>query len=175
MKAISVSLLLVAASLVFVGCAPEGPKSDSIIQAQQEKMVEESVAQTGLPGVTRFTEKKLMKMLYELRDTNIATYTYIRDMNGRLFHVCDSVGYGLPYGTQYSNPEKIVPYGMNTYVPNTSHVVPQSEPNGLFMPPTAEGTWVMCGTEAAIKPVYVEDRVLVSPFRLNSVGDYEAK
>jgi hypothetical protein len=142
------------------------PKSDQTQRDQQERMSQESNAQAGMPGITNFTEKKVMKRLYEMRDKNIATYTYLVDMQGKLHHVCDSMGYGLPYGVQYSNPEKII-YNTNTAL------MPQSEPNGLFMPPSAEGTWVICAsTKGEFTPMYLEPRVVVSPFRLNAVDDY---
>ena len=120
-----------------------------------------------MPGISNFTEKKIMRRLYEMRDKNVATFTYMVDMQGRLHHVCDSMGWGLPYGVQFSNPEKPNPGSWQG--PN----MPQSEPNGLFMPPSAEGTWVICAsTKGEFTPMYIEPRVIVSPFRLNAVDDY---
>jgi hypothetical protein len=160
----------IAVALLLNCCAWDdscGPApSDTQQQDQQEKMSQEGNAQTGMPGIANFTEKKVMKRLYEMRDKNIATYTYLVDMQGKLHHVCDSMGYGLPYGVQYSNPEKLI--GGSDY-----HTMPQSEPNGLFMPPSAEGTWVICAsTKGEFTPMYLEPRVIVSPFRLNAVDDY---
>lgn len=152
--------------------ATESP-SDHAQRVKQEQMSQQGNAQVGMPGITAFQEKKIMRRLYEMRDQNVATYTYLVDMQGKLHHVCDSMGYGLPYGTQFSNPEKIqVAADGTTY--NTSPLVPQSEPNGLFMPPSAEGTWVICAsTKGEFTPMYIEPRVIVSPFRLNAEGgDY---
>lgn len=154
--------------VVLTGCEEEN-KSDRAQAVAQEQLAEQGNAQVGMPGVTNFTEKKLVRKLYELRDQNIATFTYMPDMNGKLWHVCDSIGYGLPYGTQFTNPEKWL-YGAGSY-----HSMPQSEPNGLFMPPSAEGTWIMCvdsKKKGEIAPVYAEPRVIVSPFRLNASGEY---
>jgi hypothetical protein len=142
--------------------------ADKQIQEKQEQMQQQQMAQTGLPGITNFTEAKLVKHLYELRDQKILTYTYIPDMNGKLWHLCDSIGYGLPYGVQFSNPEKTSDRG----------TLPQSEPNGLFMPATAEGTWITCinpDKPGDIAPVYVEPRVIVSPFKLRAEGEYALK
>lgn len=56
----------------------------------------------------------------------------------------------------------------------TTHygVMAQADPNGLFMPDAAEGTWILLkdpnGTE--VKPVYVEPRIVVSPFKLDSLS-----
>lgn len=149
------------------GCSNNESKSDHDQRIAQENLSLEGNAQVGMPGINNFTEKKVMRRLYEMRDKNIVTFTYMVDMQGRLHHVCDSMGYGLPYGVQFSNPEKVNP--MNSQGPN----IPQSEPNGLFMPPSAEGTWVICAsTKGEFTPMYVEPRVIVSPFRLNAVDDY---
>lgn len=152
--------------ILLVGC-DETPTSDQTQQHQQEQMSQQSNQQIGMPGISNFTEKKVMRRLYEMRDKNVATFTYMVDMQGKLHHVCDSMGYGLPYGTQFSNPEK---GNQNSWQgPN----LPQSEPNGLFMPPGAEGTWVICAsTQGEFTPMYIEPRVIVSPFRLRSEDDY---
>jgi hypothetical protein len=44
----------------------------------------------------------------------------------------------------------------------------QPEPNGLFMPNAADGTWILCldPNTKDLQPVYVEPRVVVSPFTL---------
>lgn len=147
------------------------PPSDQKQAAAQEQMSEQSNQQVGMPGISNFTEKKLVRKLYELRDQQIPTYAYVMDLNGRLFHVCDSIGYGLPYGVQFTNPDKIVQDNSQSY-----GTLPQSEPNGLFMPPTAEGTWVICADHQhpnEIKPVYIEPRVVVSPFPLKSSGEWQ--
>jgi len=151
------------------GCGDSSPTSDQTQRDQQEHLSQQSNQQLGMPGITNFTEKKILKRLYEMRDQNIATYSYIVDMNGKLHHVCDSYGYGLPYSAQYSNPEKHV-YDSQY----NSFNLPQSEPNGIFMPSSAEGTWIICAsTKGQFTPMYVEPRVIVSPFRLNAEGgDY---
>jgi hypothetical protein len=148
-----------------------GAKSDIDAARIQEQAAQEANAQTGFPGITSFTEKKMVRMLYELRDKKVATFTYVADMNGRLFHVCDSIGYGLPYGVQFTSPEKDI---YTTTSSSKHHNVPQAEPNGLFMPPTAEGTWVICaGEKGALDPMYVEPRVIVSPHKLKASGDWQ--
>ncbi len=164
-------VFLALACLSLTACYEENV-SDKQQREQQERLSVESNTQVGMPGVNGFTEKRMVRMLYELRDKKVATFTYAMDLQGRLWHVCDSIGYGLPYGVQFSNPEK--------HVHNSSdrdYNIPQAEPNGLFMPPTAEGTWVMCAGDhdGAIDPIYVEPRVIVSPHKLNAAGSWTAK
>jgi hypothetical protein len=128
-----------------------------------KKMAAEAAMQVGMPGIVNFQEKRTLRMLYELRDNPaFRTYTYVRDLNGQLHKLCDSTGYGIPYATQFSNPQRVV------YGDHGSVTLPQAEPNGLFMPSTAEATWVMCQDpgDKKVKPVYVEDRITSSPFPL---------
>jgi hypothetical protein len=174
-------LIALAASLVLlmvVGCDNVTTRNtDEKISAQQEQMQSQALAQTGLPGITNFTELKLVKHLYELRDQKIVTYSYVPDMNGKLWHLCDSIGYGLPYGVQYSNPQRRVFY-TPTNAAHSDYDLPQAEPNGLFMPASAEGTWITCvdpNGNGQIQPVYVEPRVIVSPFKLRAEGEYAVK
>jgi hypothetical protein len=165
--------VLAAASLLLAGCGPpDVPVSDTTQARLQEQAAKEANAQVGMPGITNFTEKKMVRMLYELRDKNISTFSYVMDINGGLWHLCDSIGFGLPYGVQFTNPEKIVGQQNSNYYYHG--LLPQAEPNGLFMPPTAEGTWVMCAAPGGkIDPVYVEPRVITSPHRLRAKGDWQ--
>jgi hypothetical protein len=162
----------VAAAIMVAGCGADVPTSDQVQNAKTEQLNQEAVKQVGMPGINNFTEKKLFRKLYELRDDNIATFAYTQDMSGHLHFICNSLGYGLPYSTQFTNPqaEHWTPGG-------TFYQTPQSEPNGLFMPSDAEGTWVICGSKTKpddIEPVYVEPRVIVSPFKLNAVDSLQA-
>ena len=169
---ISVLAVLILSCCAFDsdGCNDATPPTDKAMRDKQELMQQQEQAQTGMPGITNFTEAKLVKHLYELRDQKIVTYAYVPDMMGKLWHLCDSIGYGLPYGVEFSNPEKITQSYSQSY-----GTLPQAEPNGLYMPPTAEGTWIICSNpdkSGDLSPVYVEPRVIVSPFKLRSEGEY---
>lgn len=45
----------------------------------------------------------------------------------------------------------------------------QADPNGLFSPASAEGTWILMKDPNgdSVKPVYCEPRVICSPFKLH--------
>jgi hypothetical protein len=167
MKRLLPALILVVAAML-MAFAPSGcnhaPSSDSKQQAAQERILEEGTAQTGMPNIKNFRERKLLKDILEMRDQDgLVTYTYlVNELTGKLVYLGESIGYGLPYSTQYTNPEKIsveyTQYGIT---------LPQADPNGLFSPGSAEGTWVLLkGPTGDVKPVYVEPRIIVSPFRL---------
>lgn len=156
-----VLLAISAAGLTIVGLASCEMDVDTTTRYQQETQLREATAQAGLPTITNFFEKKTAKMLMELRDEQVVTYSYISNNQG-LHFICNSIGYGIPYATQYTNPEKYESQGLS---------LPQAEPNGLFMPTDASATWVLCSDPSkagAVVPVYVESTVVVSPFKLKS-------
>lgn len=154
------------AALMMVSACDFTPSTDSKVQDQQEKMISEAQAQVGLPAIVNFQEKRMAKSIYELRDSAISTHAYIVNaMAGCLVYLGQAVGYGLPYATQYSNPQKL-DWGGGS---QGWRSMPQAEPNGLFMPSDAHGTWVLLKDPEsnAVKPVYIEPDVLISPFRLH--------
>jgi hypothetical protein len=158
-------ILMIVCAVFISACEPQKPTSDQVQQKQQERILEEGTTQTGMPAIKNFRERRLLKDIIEMRDQEgLVTYTYIvPEMTGKLVFLCNSVGYGLPAATQYTNPEKLAvdhQYGVLA--------LPQADPNGLFSPASAEGTWVMCKDPKGdkVRPVYIEPRVIVSPFEL---------
>lgn len=148
-------------------CVPP-PTSDAQQTRQQEQILKEGNRQAGMPNIVNFREKKLLKLILEMRDQDgLVTYTYLyNEMQGKLVFLCDSVGYGIPYATEYTSPSRPA-YAFETHEAGNI-VVPQADPNGLFAPNSAEGTWVVCKdpNSSDVKPVYVEPRIVVSPFKL---------
>lgn len=127
---------------------------------QTAKMQLEAAKRVGTPNITNFTEKRFAKMIYELRDKEVKTYSYFMDMNGGLHFLCASIGYGLPASVQYVNPMKYHYQGAT---------LPQPEPNALFMPDSLDATYVLCIDEKGkIKPVYSEPKLIVSPIKLKT-------
>lgn len=91
--------------LALAACAEPQQSSDTLANQQQERLSKQSVQAVGLPAIVNFQEKRILKDILELRDQpNLVTYTYITDMGGHLHKVCDSIGYGVPYATQYTSP-----------------------------------------------------------------------
>ena len=152
--------------VTLTGCIEVTPSSDEAQRVQQEQILKEGNAQTGMPAIKNFRERKLLKQIIEMRDQDgLVTYTYtVPETTGRPVFLCNSIGYGLPAATQYTNPEKISYHNAAGY-----EVLPQADPNGLFSPSSAEGTWVLCtdpNGSGKTRPVYVEPRIIVSPFKL---------
>lgn len=162
--------LIACAAVSLVGCVEKTQTTDQKQAESQARSLEQANSQIGMPAITNFAERRMMKDLYERRDKPFPTHTYIHnERQGCLDYLGASVGYGLPYAAQYTSPTRV-----EDVARNSSHYqyeqVPQAEPNGLFMPDSAEGTWVMLKDPNGddVQPVYVEPRVIVSPFRLTA-------
>jgi hypothetical protein len=177
MRSILLGTFLAAAGTS--GCGDtHKPNSDDIQRARQELIVSEGVAQVGVPSIKNFREMKILKDVYELRDqSGLVTFVYLDNLTptvvaghtalgGKLTYVGEAIGFGIPAATQFTNPQKIEHHGTERefahYIP-----IPQADPNGLFSPAAAEGTWIMMLDKKAGKalPQYFEPRVIVSTFR----------
>ena len=150
-------------------CDDNKPTSDQKLNQSQEQLMQEANRQVGMPAIKNFQERKNLKMILELRDQeNLVCYAYLwNEFNGKLVFLGKCIGYGIPYATEFTNPmkqEKEMFYREGY----GSMSMPQADPNGLFMPVAAEGTWVMLIDPATNEPhpVYIEPRVIVSPFKL---------
>ncbi len=143
------------------------------IQQEREKTIESMEAssrEVGFPNITEYTEKKLMKMLYELRDdSKLVTYSYRVNMEGKYLFIGETLGYGIPYSTQYTQPETM----QRVSLPDLYHEdyredvytqpLPQADPNGLYNPTGLSATWVMLINPKTgdIEPAYIEEEVQV--------------
>ena len=151
-----------------MGAHPERVSSDTTMKRQQEQAMSEAVAQTGIPAIKNFRERKILKDILELRDqAGLVTYTYTySEMTGKKIFLCQSVGYPIPYSTQFTNPEKTEIYRDAYGWGNVT--VPQADPNGLFSPASADASWVLCKDPNGdqVKPIYVEPKLITSPFKI---------
>ena len=161
--------LIGVAAVVLMGADCSGHKDTDQVQArQQERITQEGNSQVGMPAITNFRERKMMKQILELRDqASFTTYTYLfSEVSGKLIPFCRSIGYPLPYATQFTSPQKDQYYTSGT----SYHMsMPQADPNGLFSPPSADGTWVMCQDSKhpdKVMPVYSEPKLVGAPWRL---------
>lgn len=169
--------ILLCGAIAIGACDHQQTADDRERQATQQ-LTEQAAVTLGLPAIKNFTEKRQLKAIYELRDqANLATYTYIVDLNGRRHKVCPSTssGFGIPYATQYTNPSSVQRY----YLPGTgdrtaawgTETLPQPDPSALFSPTTADATWVLClnPKTGELAPTYVEPRIEVYLFEMPAV------
>ncbi len=154
-------LMMGLIALVITSCDIE-PSNDRVIAQKTEETMKEATRQIGMPAIVNFQEKKNLKWIYELCDQeNLICHAYLfNEMKGEIGqYLGECIGYGVPYSTQFSNPE-VYNYNGTT--------LPQAEPNGLFKPDGMSATWLIMidPTTKKPRPVYIEPMIIVSPFKL---------
>jgi hypothetical protein len=157
---------------MLVGCGYVPPQTANDAQREQQAgMNLEGAKEVGMPNIVNFRDMRGVRFYYERRDqADLLTYTYTKNWEGQWVWYCDSIGYPISGGTQYSAPESMQRYrvrdprfdatdsaGWNTGVTR----LPQPEPNGVFPPSTAEGTGVICINPKTNKAsaAYAEDKL----------------
>jgi hypothetical protein len=179
LKNLFVPIALSAMSIGLAGCLEErAPTAASREARQTEFLANQAAVAVGMPAINNFTEKRQLKTIYELRDmANLVTYSYTLDLNGNRHKICPStsVGFGIPYATQFTSPTAM----QRWYLPRTTDYIAawgereasQPEPNGLHMPSSADATWVIClhPNGKDLSPTYVEPRTVVYLFEMPSV------
>jgi hypothetical protein len=147
------------------GCDEEKPTAERKQTVQTNKLLTEINRQVGLPNITNFQQKKLMKMVFELCDKeDLICYAYIKsDYQGKLVFIGKCLGFGVPFSAQYTNPAKA-----RASHAGWAYTIPQADPNGLYMPTSSSATWLMMidPTTEEPRPVYLEPEIVVSPFPL---------
>jgi len=159
--------IIIASALALASCgkSTSSPSADQIESDATKKMAAEASRSVGgLPAITNFYEKRLLKEIYERRDqANLTTYAYTQGLDGRLTCLGQAIGYGVPYSTQYSNPQRLVGRIYQGGAPQ----MPQPEPNGLFTPEGMSATWLqLVAPNGDVQVVYVEPTIVVSPFKI---------
>ena len=162
------SLLAVILMACFLALGNSDCNNNSTAEDQQTKqtnqILDEINREIGLPNLTNFQQKKLMKMVYELCDKeDLICYAYIKsDYHGKLVFIGKCIGFGVPFSAQYTNP-------MKRLWANSAGTIPQADPNGLYMPTSSSATWLMMIDPKTNepRPVYLEPEIVVSPFPLH--------
>ena len=162
--ALIVGSLVIVLGMIFAlsGCGGRKDSADEKQKQKTEAFMKEAEAQIGMPAVRNFQERKLAKMIFELRDReDLICYAYLFNrMNGKLVFVGKCIGFGLPYSVQYTNPQKIA----DSYSQGGFAILPQADPNGLFMPSGLSATWLMMIDPKTNdpRPVYFEPQIVVA-------------
>lgn len=159
------TLITIGLIFVAIGCSADSCSEDAstkLERQQQEQLTYQADKSVGMPAISLFAEKEMMKTILEARDHMIPTYTYLFNAyNGTIGQkICDSLGYGLSGATQYTNPEKVDRSGANPVV------IDQADPNGLYSPSNTHGTWVLCKVPKKNKDEaqYIEPDIITLTF-----------
>lgn len=151
-------LLILFAGLFLVGCANDtADKADRELTDNQQEVYQ---VKQPLPFFDYSFERDMVTQIYVARNDALNTWSVWRSATGEIEDWCPSIGFGIPYDTQLTNPLKPF-YNHNS----SSTTVEQAEPNGLFSSKNTAATWVLCQLpNGDIAPVYIETRVTVYPW-----------
>lgn len=177
-NALSTLVFLLALAIPLMGAEGCGDKDTSDTTQEQREQTQEMTAQAhdkvGMPQITEYSERRLLKRIMELRDGEIGTHSYLVGEDNSVTKMCRSVGYGLPYGVQFVNPQKSV--AIHEIHGDGVVTLPQADPNGLFSPRNVDATWVNClTTSGEQQPIYTEERVITSPVPLEDLQGTELR
>ena len=152
-------ILILAVMVLIAACDPT-PSADTLQKKRVEQQMREAERAVPPPRIGNFTMLRDAVRIQELADDAISTWAYYMDYTGGLHFLCEAKGYGLPYSTQTTNPQKKGHY-------HDSATLPQAEPSGLYMPDNVAATWVLCVNDnGEFDAVYWEPDLIVSPFPL---------
>lgn len=166
MRKLVLAVASVVSTVSFAACGfPQEGAGAKRETAATEQLLDAASTAVGVPAIQNFTEKRQLKMLYELRDqANLVTYSYYVDLSGKRHKICPttSVGFGMPFSAQFTAPQRPSGHWSGNHYYNGQTFQP--EPNGLYMPDNTTATWVIClGSDGkTLKPVYVEPQIIVS-------------
>lgn len=133
----------------------------------QKILMAQAADEIGNPEITEFYEKKLAKEIFEKRDdSSLVCYAYSQNLEGQFVYVGKCMGYGLPYSTQYTNPE--TPYWGNGNQVYRDFPLPQADPNGLYGADGLSATWLMMINEDSGEPyiMYYEPTIVVTEVKI---------
>lgn len=159
-KTFLASIMVCVISLGLFGCSQSREEE----RKYQEDLMKQANDVVGQPEITEFFEKKQAKEILELRDqSDLICYAYTKcEGTGKYVYLGKCMGFGLPYSTQYTSPETVVNVSGNTYV------LPQADPNGLYLPDGLSATWLYLIDEETGKAqvTYAEPEIIVSQGKL---------
>lgn len=164
--------LIVLLALVFLLAACEENKTGGL-QQEEKQTASQATLYANVQPVPYFEwslERHIMIQIYRARNEAAATYSYVLNpYDNSIMFECASIGYPIPGGTQLTNPEQLV-YEDAPGEGSVGSALPMMEPNGLYSPATAAGTYVSCvNDDGTISPVFVEWYVWTFPYPMRSV------
>ena len=161
------SLVLVVG--VFTSCGEYEQTSDEKDAEVTERQEQQANNTIGYPNIKNYTEKRRLKELYELRDNaNLICYAYMVNLDGEMVYLYRTFGFGINASIQYSNPDKWVDNGYDLGDSWGGIIMPQAEPNNLFMPEGLSATYLMAIDDITGDTfiIYAEPNIVVSEMKL---------
>ena len=165
------NLAPIAAIAFLAGCGSmEGSDPASKRQADATRVsMNAADREIGMPRISNFAQRKLLKNAYEDMDQTTLVYVYVQSLDGRFVCLGQGVGYGVSLGTQFTAPEyPQYVSGYNTEMVGGTYTLAQPDPNGLYQPTSGSATIVnlVDPVTGAARTALIEPNVVTIPFKL---------
>ncbi len=161
---------LLSGSLLFAGCTDinsANQKEASQVSQQQQVYVDSQP----VPAFDWSLERHLMIELYKARNNAVATYSYVRNLQGQVIFSCSSIGFPIPANTELTNPSIVTNGGSQSETGSGNVTLPQAEPNGMYSSPSSAGTYIFClNQDGTVSPTYFEANVEAHTQKLDATG-----
>jgi hypothetical protein len=161
-------LISISALLLLSACwAPSNPAADR--QAKQTRTAMDNAdREIGMPAISNYAQRKLLKNAYEDMDQTTLVYVYTQALDGTFVCLGQAVGYGVSLGTQFTAPTypQVIDPGQGVSI--GVYEQQQPEPNGLYMPESGAATIVnlIDSTTGKARTALVEPNVVTTPNKL---------
>ena len=158
-------------ALLLSGCGPRVDYSTDKAAQRQALATRTSMdaadRETGMPRIHNFAQRKLLKNAYEDMDQTTLTYVYTQALDGKFVCLGQAIGYGVSLGTQFT-ASKWPQYIDMPSSPDTTEMVDQPEPNGLYSPTSGDATIVdlINPKNGEAHTALMEPRIVTVPFEL---------
>jgi len=136
---IGLVLILFIGIIVGITACNTLPTADQQQTDATNQAMAQANAEVGMPTIINFKERKQLKEIYELRDqSNLICYAYVQNMvDGKFIYLGECQGYGVPYDTEFTNPDTVVNAGEDGVT-----TIPQEDPNMLYQG-SSTATWLI--------------------------------
>jgi len=166
------NILALAPLCALVACNPTSGDQAAARQAKATHQATNNADRAvGMPRISNFAQRKLLKNAYEDMDQTTLTYVYTQALDGKFVCLGQALGYGVSLGTQFTPPEyPTYVYGDSSAQTPTSgtYMLALPEPNGLYMPSAGDATIVdlIDPKTGQAHTAMVEPHVMTIPFEL---------
>lgn len=152
------------AVLLLAGCALAPPRVAVNEQNANVEILDRVMRGIPAPDLgSRPYERKIAVEMMGQRNTTVrSTYTYQITEQGKIISICESLGYPIPYAVQITNPKR------SEIIGGRYELMDSPENNGLYMPSSAEASWIPCVFNGKVHPVYYEGRVSTFPIKIEN-------
>lgn len=149
-------------------CSPDTDQAAARQAQATSTSMDNADRQIGMPRITHFEQRRLLKNAYEDMDTTVLAYVYSQGIDGRFICMGQSLGYGVSLGTSFTAPEYPQYVQMPNNVANVTEKIAQPEPNGLYPPSSGEATIVdlINPKNGEAHTALIEPRIVTVPFEL---------